>query len=481
MNDITDFSKFPTTVEDYNSDLKKLFQKYTKIYPPEKSPTEDSPDIIPANAHDMVNYIAKYSLTNFEIQAVMRLDRRLDFNKLVNAVRLSIDAQPVLGCRFVKSDPPYWQRLELNDNMEKLCSLEEVDNPEEGIQRFLQISMNMDKDPMLFVRVVRSVDYDTLCIKINHVCSDAAGSKDYIHLLADIYSQIDIGNTDYTPIPGNRDRNDLEKLKAALGYDTPASTWGLQQQIAYPTWNFPWKNNHTGDTDFSLGRLPYGQLDIMSRYSKARGATINDLLLTAVFRALFQISKPPYGIPMDIPVTIDLRRYLPGHKADAIRNLSGGIVIRIDRRPDESFEETLSRVMTFTDAIKRKHPSMLNLSWLDYVEKLSFRQLCDYYKYMIQVAELSSQNPFYPVNCCSPVLSNIGFISRSLIKFGESTVMDAYIVPPVVRAPGILLVAGTYNGIMTLGVGFYKTSVQKHVMDSVIDKIKDQLVEGCME
>ncbi len=481
MDDITYFSMFPSTIADFNNDLKKIFENYANMYPPEKSPLEGTPDRIPANANDMANYFAKYGMANFEIQAVMKLDGRLDFNKLVKAVKLSVDAQPVLGCRFVKSDPPYWKRFDNIDNMEKFCSIEEVDNPEEGIQNFLQIPMNMDKDPMLFVRVVRSVNYDTLCIKINHVCSDAAGSREYIHLLSDIYSRIDKGDTDYTPNQENRDRKDFEKLKTAFGCDTPESTWGIHQQFARPTWNFPWKNVRIGVTDFSMCRLPHGQLEIMSRYSKARGATINDLLLTAVFRAMFQISKPYYGIPMDIPVTIDLRRYLPDHKTDAIRNLSGGIVVRLDRKPDEPFEATLSRVTTFTETIKKKHPSMFNISWLEYIEKLSFRQLCGYYKYMTQVVELASQNPFYTVNYCSPVLSNFGFISRSLLKFGESTVVDAYIIPPVVRAPGMLLVASTYNDILTLGVGFYKTSIQKNVMDSVIGKIKDELLEGCKE
>ncbi len=473
---------FPSSIEAYNNDIIKSFIRYTNINTTAVIQQENIPDIIPANAHDIGNYIAKYGIANFQIQVVLSLNGRLDYNKLVRAVRLSIDAEPVLGCRFVKSDPPYWKRFEDIDNMEKFCSIEEVDNPEEGIQSFLQSPMDMDRDPMLFVRVVRSENHDTLCLKINHVCSDAAGLKDYIRLLSDIYSRIDREDADFIPItPSNRDRKDLAELKTALGYDNLQTTWGIHQQIPYPTWNFPWKNGRTGASDFSICRIPSGHLGIMSRYSKARGATINDLILTAVFRAMFKISNPLYGIPMDIPVTIDLRRYLSGHKADAIRNLSGGLVIRIDRRPYEPFKRTLSRVMTFTNDIRKKHPSMLNILWQEYIENFSFRQLCTYYKCSAQVVEFASQSPFYIIDKCSPALSNCGFISNSLIKFGDNTVIDAYIIPPVVRAPGILLVASTYNDIMTLSVGYYKSSVRKSVMDNLLNKIKEELAEGCKE
>ncbi len=480
MDNIINFL-FPSAFAGYNNDLEKMFTKYASMFNPNQKQLKESPDIIPANYHDIGNYLAKYGLANFQIQAVMSLNGRLDYHKLVRAVRMSVDAEPVLGCRFVKSDPPYWKRFDDIDSADKFCSMEEVDDSEEGIKRFLQSPMNMDKDPMLFVRVVRSGNFDTLCLKINHVCSDAAGTRDYIQLLADLYSRIDSGDTGYTPIPSTRDIKDLQELKTALSADTPEDSWGIQQQIPCPTWPFPWKNGRTGTTDFAICRLPYGQLDVMKRYGKARGATINDLILTAVFRAMFEISNPPYGIPMDIPITIDLRRHLSGKKADAIRNFSGGIVISVDRQLNEAFDGTLSRVITRTDEIRKKHPSIFNVYWGEYIEKLSFNQLCAYYKYMAQTIELASQSPFYFINTCSPVLSNFGFISKSLINFGESSVIDAYIIPPAVRAPGILLVASTYNDTLSVGVGFYETSITKPTMDYLLNKIKEQLVEGCKE
>ncbi len=441
---------------------------------------ENTPVIVPTGGYDICNYFAKYNIANSQIQAIMKLDGRIDFDKLVRAVKLSFDAEPVLGCRLIKSNPPYWKRFDDIDNI-KFCSMEETDNSNEAVQRFLESPMDMHKDPMTMVRLIRSRECDTLGLKINHVCSDGAGAKEYIQLLSDIYTHIDNEENVFIPNVSIRSRKDHEKLLSTLSEYNRKTEWGPLTQVPLTTWKFPWKNLQTGTTGFAICRLPYGQLDVLSKYAKSRGASINDLILTALYRSMFEIAKPPYGVPMDIPITMDLRKYLPDHKAEAIRNFSSGVILRLDRRPNELFEGTLYRVMTLTKAMKNSHPSKKNVMGLDIIEKINFNQMCDYFGAISQILELTLKNPFLIFNRCSPTLSNVGFISRSLLKFGKNTVSEAYIIPPVVRAPGILLVASTYNGIITLAVGYYKPSVRKSDMEGLINKIKDELIEGCTQ
>jgi NRPS condensation-like uncharacterized protein len=410
----------------------------------------------------------------------MKLDGRLAFDKLVRAVRLSVDAEPVLGCRFIKSDPPYWQRYDDLDNI-KFCSIEETDNSDEAVQRFLESPMDMDNDPMIMLRLIRSETYDTLGFKINHLCSDGAGAKQYIQLLSDIYSRIDGEDNVFVPNPSKRSRDDHDRLVCALSKYTLKTSFTPLQQLPLTTWKFPWKSMRTGSTGFAVSRLPFGYLDILNNYAKTRGATINDLIQTAIFRAMFEIAKPPYGIPMDIPITIDLRKYLPEHKAEAIRNLSGGVTLRICRKANELFEGTLARVMAETKEMRNRHPGLENAIKVECIENMNFNKVCTFFKALSQVVEVASRNPLIVLNRCSPSFSNIGFISKSPIKFGENTVTDAYAIPPAIRTPGMLLVAGTYNGIITLSVGYYKPSVQKSDMEGLLNKIRDELVEGCID
>ena len=449
----------------------KSMSKFPKI---NKLDYDARSDIMPAYAHDFGNYVARYGMGNFQIQVIMKLDSRIDFDKLSRAVRLSVDAEPVLGCRFVEHDPPYWKRLEDIDKKE-FCSMEETTNVEDAVQRFLESRLDMDHDPMVKVKLIRSQEYDTIGIKLNHTCTDGSGTKEYIHLLAHIYSCIDCANGEYVPEPSVRSREDHERLLKALGIENPVLDNSVVESPR-TVWPFPWKSGGNKNvTPFVICRLPTGQLDILSRYAKERGATINDLILAAIYRAMFHLSRAPYGIPMDIGLTIDLRRYLPDNKAHAIRNLSGGIILRLPRTPGESFEGTLSRVVDLMNRKKSANPGYACASGAERAEIFSFPQFGAFSRFISKISEILMKKSCY----CSPGLSNVGLISKSFIKFGEHEVTDAYIIPPVIRAPGLMIVASSYNGILTFAIGYYKDSIDRKVLEKLLNKVKSELMEGC--
>ncbi len=449
----------------------KSFSKYTNI---NKPVLEDASDIMPAFAHDYGNYVARYGMGNFQIQLVMKLDGRIDFDKLFGAVRLSVDEEPVLGCRFIEHAPPYWKRLEDIDHI-TFCSMEETDNIEEAVHRFLESPLDMDLDPMVKVKLIRSEQYDTLCIKLNHTCCDGAGAKEYIHLLSRIYSSMGCENNPYVPEPSIRDNKDHIKALNNLGIKHPELDNSMVESPR-TVWPFRWKFAGQKDiTPFVVCKLPNGQLDVLSKYGKERGATINDLILTAFYRAMFKISKPPYRVPMDIGLTVDLRRYLPDNKASAIRNFSGGIVLRVARLKDESFEGTLSRVVSLMNRKKSKNPGYQCATGAERAEMMSFHQFLAFSKFISKASDAILKKCYY----CSPGLSNLGLISKTLIKFGDHEVTEAYIIPPVIRMPGIMLVASSYNGILTFASGYYKGSVSKGNFEKLLNMIKSELIEGC--
>jgi NRPS condensation-like uncharacterized protein len=460
-----------SNITGYYKDMNKAFTQLTNM---NKQTCEDRSDIMPAFAHDYGNYVARYGMGNFQIQIIMKLDGRIDFDKLSRAVRLSVDAEPVLGCRFIEHNPPYWKRLKDIDKT-MFCSMEETYDLEEAVHRFLESHLDMDHDPMVKVKLIRSDQYDTLGIKLNHTCCDGSGAKDFIQLISHIYSCIDSENGVYVPKPSVRSREDHDRIFSALGINHPESDNSMVE-APRTVWPFPWQSGgQKGITPFVICQLPYGQLEVLSKYAKERGATINDLIVTAFYRAMFKMSQPPYGVPMDIGLTVDLRRYLPDNKAEAIRNLSGGIIIRVARLMGEPFEGTLSRVISVMDRKKDRNPGYQCATGAVHVEKMNFHHFLAFSKFLSQVSEITSQNCFF----CSPGLSNVGIISKSLIKFGEKVVTEAYFIPPVVRVPGFLLVVSSYNGIMTLATGYYKGSVSRTYLEKLLDKIKNELIEGC--
>lgn len=474
------FGNMPLNMLGYYKEFSKVFANYLDITKSEIGTIPEGTDILPVNGHDIYNYVARYGMGNFHSQAIMRLDGRLDFDKLTKAVRLSFDAEPVLGCRFVEGNPPYWKRLENIDEVQ-FCSLDEVSDVPAAIQGFLESRLDMDNDSMIKVKLIRSEFYDTLGIKVNHACCDGNGIKEYIQLLSDIYFQIDGPDGAYVPKPATRGRIDQDRLFKSLGIKEPEALWIPGSDISIPTWAFPWMQDTSSSSRIVICRIPQDELDKMRSYAKSRGATINDLILTAYYRAMLGMGQPVYGVPMGINVTIDLRRYLPDNKTEAICNFSGSTNTWLTMVENEAFSDTLSRVVYMMNEIKNGYPGLQSAIGLERLEKISFRDTLAYYHATSKVGKKMPHCPAFYGNRCIPALSNLGILSKSLIKFDDVTVSDYYIIPPVVGPPGILLVANTYNGIMTLAAGFIKNTVLQNVVERLLYNIRDELLEGCTQ
>lgn len=449
----------------------KVIENFTKTqnqnHTSEKA--NDNTGILPVNGHDIYNYVARYGMANFKIQTILKLDSKLDHEMLLKAVRLSVDAEPVFGCRLMQNQPPYWKRL---DDIDKttFCSFEETDNLDEAIEVFLESPLDMDNDPMVKLKLISSGEYDTLCVKINHTCCDGTGTKEYLKLLSDIYTCLDIYG-DYIPKPSVRSRHDQDRLFSELGIKDPEAAWNPLLDIPKTMWAFPWLQGKRNIASVAVNRFSKGHIEELYEYGKAREAKINDIILTAFYRAMFEMSQPLPGIPMDISSTVDLRRYLPKQKTEAIRNFSGGFDTRIARVADEPFEGTLSRVVTMMNAIKNGRPGLQSAIGLERVEKANFYETLSFY-------QTASQCSGY-IDKCAPVLSNLGFIDKTFLKFGKTYVEDAYIVPPAVSAPGILLCVSSYNGILTLAISYYQAQVRCDDVERLLNLIKKELIANC--
>ena len=327
----------------YYKELNKSFVEYWDINKHEIGTIPDEPGVYPANGQDIYNYDGPYRMGNFHSQAILKLDGKLDFDRLSKAVRLTVDAEPVLGCSFVKGNPPYWKRLTNIDEVE-FCSFEEVSDVNEAVKRFLDSRLDMDNDPKIKIKLIHSGTYDVLALKVNHACCDGTGVKEYIQLLSDIYSKTDGSGEAYTPKPTNRGRSDQDRLFKSLGIENPNDFWIPGSDTSSPTWAFPWIQDTSNKTQIVVCKLLPDQLDRISTYAKSKGATYNDVILAAYYRAMLGMGHPLYGVPMTVNVTVDLRRYLPDKKTESIRNFSGSVNSSLYMVENESFEETLSRV-----------------------------------------------------------------------------------------------------------------------------------------
>lgn len=421
------------------------------------------PNILPVNGHDRYNYLVKYAGSNTQLQAVVLFDRNLDEDIMKKAVRLSLDAEPVLGCRFIEDEKrPYWQRFEEPDEIPWFEFIQ-GDNEQETVEHFLKCPFAL-AGQQVNVRLIRAEGGDTLCIKICHACSDAKGLKEYLQLLAGIYSRLE-EDSGFQPVP-NKGRRDQKHYFDALGIEEPLALFDPQAPFMPSTWAFPYHSYEIKEMRISMRRIRDEVYDRIKTFGKTHEVTVNTIITTAFFRSMFELIKPPVGEEMGICVTLDLRKAFIGNPNQAICNLSVAMYPRIYRIEDEPFLETLKRVSGSIEELKSNRAGLPDALALEALwNNVDFSQALGQMQALVQwLNETGKSYPF---------LSNMGIIEP--LKFGQTVAADAYLVAPTACAPGFMLAVSTYHRTLTLEVSYYEPAHRREDITAFIDLMEKEL------
>jgi NRPS condensation-like uncharacterized protein len=416
-----------------------------------------------ASSEDLANYlIGKKTSQHYQVFCVLEADSALDVSLLMLAAKWAYQAEPVLSCQLVLSaERPYWKRR-LSYNSQEICSMVETEDVDYAIKSFMSVSLDPCRDALVQVRLVRKSNKDFLCVKISHACSDAVGIKEYIAILSEAYNALANGKAFKPKVV--TERRDLTLILEYLGLKSyqelpkqssivPSQTAGfpsLSKEYSIPGW-----------VKYSLGKNEYTKI---KNYAAAKAVTINDVLLTAFGRAYPKVTGE-LNKEYSVIVTIDLRRF--AQKVSRVANFSSGFIVNAASYEGESFAAALARVAQTT----KKEKS--GLSGVDAALRLSeaLRLSFSYFEERIADERLA------PIEqeSCLPLFSNTGFFSPQIICFGQSIITNAYILPPPMIAPSLLLLVSTYNNILTISAGYYEPAVSKETMDILLTNMLQEL------
>jgi NRPS condensation-like uncharacterized protein len=414
------------------------------------------PDKFKVTTQDAYNYAASKVFSDQQLCMVIKLNGTIDENTIAKAVRLTLDFEPVLGCRFVENKgSPYWERRDDLDQI-RTCSLVETAVPEKAIQTFINQAIHADVDPLVSSKIFREKEADTVCIKVNHSVCDAGGLKDYVAILSNVHSTLS-ANLEY-PIQPNYGRRDQTQIfehtrdpKIIMPRGFPRPTWALPQTAG-------------NEPLHSFRVISRGQFVAIKKYAHNKKATINDVLLTALYRTLFDLNNTAEGNPMTNQVSIDLRRYCPNQRAEAICNLSGALYTSLERKLGEAFGETLQRVCALMIKLKEDYPGIESAAGLEYLFSQGYTGL---EKYLAESATLGRK-----YNVTFPLLSNFGVLCD--YRFGGLHVLKGYLTSPIIYPPGFMLGTSTFNEEMTLSIGYCgqeNTKQIKRFLDAYISEL----------
>jgi NRPS condensation-like uncharacterized protein len=414
---------------------------------------------------DRAEYLDRI-ICNQQIQCVIELDGRLDERRLARAARLVMDAEPVLGCRFVeRKSYPFWERrddlddLQISDVQE--CGAAYVPA---RIDDFLKVPGDPRVDPLVRLKLLRA-ETDTLCVKVDHIAADTGGTKDVLYLLCEIYRHL-ISEEDYEPRPNSRgDRRLCQALKKVSLPDKVASLRHGNPPV--PDWGFPFRGKGSDDWAFAVRRTTAAEFRALKESTSSLGMTNNDCVLAAYYRAFFEAARPGAGARCTIRVPIDLRRYLPGEMAGAVCNLSGQLYPVLEMIPGEELEGTLVRVHDAMEVLKEKAPGIGAAMVVAAFTAPGQWLTAAVYKRMVAREARAGK--------CDPYLSNMGVLSEDGLRFGHVVVRDAWLVSPLQWAPGFLMGVSTFNERMTVTVGYADAAANAPVVEEFLDHVTGDL------
>ncbi|MGV2788470.1 condensation protein, partial [Clostridium perfringens] len=124
-----------------------------------------------------------------QIGTTLHFSKPLDTNLLKQALQLIAAKNPILNSRFVEAETPYWEDC-TDRSVEFILSVQNCEDNEREAVIEAYLAQPIDWiGSMLEVRLFRS-DHDSLCLKISHLCMDGAGVKEFIRLLAALYTRL---------------------------------------------------------------------------------------------------------------------------------------------------------------------------------------------------------------------------------------------------------------------------------------------------
>jgi NRPS condensation-like uncharacterized protein len=427
----------------------------------------EAPQRIPATPSDLVVQ-SWQSSGEMVIELELAFDGRLDEEVLARSAELLLEVEPLLGSRLVPhASTPHWERLPLSsrDVLTVASTLAEY----EAVRR---TGLDATSGAQVVLCLLPAEPGDRLLIKMSHVVGDGVGLQLLARRLASLYSEL-VLDPAYRPRPAGEPARDFAQIRARISRRTYARVlwdfaWFIVPRLLPRRSQLlpaPWESR--GPWVPVIRRLPATRAAFLSRYGKARGATLNDVFLAASYRALASVARWDGSSALRIAITVDLRRWcLPATHTPAICNLASFDCPFLIRALGRSFDETLANVTALMRRRKRSKPGLA----LALVGPL-----------LVKVAgnmkgAHSADRKSRPKSGNAMSLSNEGALDESALTFGALRPVAAHVLPPFIELPGLHVCLSGYGGELTLAAVTPENGAP--LVGRFLDTLLDELPAG---
>jgi NRPS condensation-like uncharacterized protein len=245
---------------------------------------------------------------------------------------------------------------------------------------------------------------------------------------------------------------------------------GKAPGMTMPNWVLPrWGVTGRGRTLREL-RLGPARFLAVKEYGATRSATMNEMLLTAFFRALARVYPQPAGRAMSLPFSAEHRRYLKDAEGMPITNLAITIWLGLESVESEAFDGTLRRVVEQTAVWRESLWGVKAVVQSAGLARIGYKPMKAMMRALNGMGAKSGTT--------SPVFTNIGILDEAKLLFGDAAPSDARLSGPAAFGASFVPTISTYRDTLTVSMGFCEEDMDPAAIEQVLSFMDEDLPKG---
>lgn len=397
------------------------------------------------------------------VHVELRYDFEIDIDALRTVLICFFEKAPVLHSSFTDNRiQPYWTVKDYKiDDVLTVKNVSEA-SLEQEINNFLVQYIPPDADLQIQVAVFNHSGKSVLCVVENHMCMDGGDLKYFMKALCKNYT--DFVEKGISPVDLRTGTRSYESVYEDFSSGEKKLAKNLYKNInSKDDHGFPFTPDSIKDKSFIAKRkISASKFDALRAAGKRYGATINDMILTAYFYALYDLAKFDISESVSISCAVDLRRHIKNKESQGVTNHTAWMQCRVPERGANIFE-TLNYVVHSSNMFKEDR--FIGLHGLPLLS-FGYRAL-----------PLAASEEVIKIGYANPLLamSNIGILEVDKLALAGNEPVDGFMSGAVKYKPYALLSLTSVRKELTISMCVRGNENDKIIVDKFFDLIVENV------
>lgn len=399
------------------------------------------------------------------VHAKLTYEGSFDMDVLKNVVLFMVEKAPVLHSSFNTTViEPYWK--EENYTIDDIVSYEKVEDADKVADEWLLGVIPYDNNVQIKIAVFEDDKHSVLVLRNNHMCMDGGDLKYFLATLCENYTNLKAGN--YSALHMKSGSRSYDQVYSKLEGEDLKHAKNLYKNISKTEDKvaFPWSESVPEDANKIIKRVINEEdFDKLRALAKKMGITVNDAIMAAVFRSLYEMCGLKDTDSLTVSCAIDLRKHIvEGGLQGGLTNHTAWMAVRTMSK-GESIQDTIVNVIRSTKGFKRdKFMGLYSLPLLKLAYTIFPQDIAEF------AIKAGYTNPLIAV-------SNMGLLNDQKLTFDGMKLVDGFISGAVKYKPFFLMSVTTLLGRVTLSTAIRGNQKDVDIANRYFDLVMKNIKE----